>query len=141
MEQPKQIHNDCEVELQLYKNLTGMNKLVKEAKDTTMPMVENMLTDKELDKYIKLIPGPDHSTRKRMIIKWLKENPAMTTIDPNLLYQRFFFYKRNFGTMARIHSPVMAAPIRNIFKRCEEQVNFNKETSDRIKINEQEVKT
>ena len=133
MEQPKQIYNDCEVELQLFKNLPGMNKLAQEVKDTTMPMVENMLTDLELDRYIKLIPGPSHSTRKRMIIKWLTENPSMMTIDPDLLYQRFFFYKRNFGTMAKIHRPVETAPIRNIFKRCEYQANYDKKVRHQIK--------
>lgn len=107
----EQFLNDCEGELSLFRNLEVMNKIAEDIRNFDFKTIEDKLTDQELEKYIKLIPGGNHSTRRRLIINWLKENPAMMTVDPKLLYQRFFLYKRQIGVISRLQNPAQKKPI------------------------------
>ena len=117
--------NDCEGELSLFRNLDVMNKMAEDIKRFSFQEIEDKLTDRELERYIKLIPGPNHSTRKRMIIQWLRENPAMVTLDPNVLYQRFFLYKRQVGSLSRIMNPIQTNPIHETCQRFKTLCHFN----------------
>ena len=126
--------NDTEAELALFRDTETMNMIANQIRDFSFDQLEDKLTEQELKRCVQLIPGTDNSTRKRMIISWLRENPAMMTVDPLLLYQRFFLYKRHMGAASKTMDPPQPKPLhtttvklRNIIQLNNQAVTERKE--------------
>ena len=135
-----QFLNDCEGELSLFRNLEVMNKIANDIRNFDFQSIEQKLTDLELEKYTKLLPGSNYSTRRRMIIDWLRENPAMMTVDPNLLYQRFFLFKRQIGTISKLQNPVQEKPIQDARVRFNAMGQFSKQMFNQAKKDQEALK-
>lgn len=136
MAQQYMFKNDCEAEECLFRDTMNMNRIAQDIQNFTFTECEKILTDRELEKYIKLIPGPDYSTRKHMIIKWLRENPCMRTLDPQVLYQRFFLYKKAYGAFSLNERPIHERPLHNTSVRLKRSHNLTKEVINQAKADE-----
>ena len=116
--------NDCEAEMMLYRDIDSMNRFIEETRQFTEEKVAELLTDDELKRYIKSLPGRPNSCRRAMIIKWLKENPAMCTLNPDLLWQRFTMYKNHFGEVAKLQQPLQTQPMKKVLNSHQEHLNI-----------------
>ena len=111
-----------------------MSALIKKVNSISLTKIaEEVLTDDELDRYIQLIPGPDHTSRRMMLIKWLRQYPQFKSRNPNEIYEHYQLWLKEYGKISRTVHPPKARPMRETIKR------YNRMISHNMRIIEQKV--
>ena len=115
--------NDCEPEEQLFRNKEEMNKIVREASKATPKKIEEKLTDEMITvlySNFKNTFKPEEKDQPRItrneVLDWTKKNPAMRTLDMNLLLQRFFCDKEGFADVSKKVRPPKPNPMHTALK-------------------------
>ena len=94
-----------------------MAALIKKVNSISLTKIaEEVLTDDELDRYIPLIPGPDHSSRRMMLIQWLKQYLQFKSRNPNEIYEHYQLWLKEYGKISRTVHPPKARPMRETIK-------------------------
>ena len=91
------LFEDTEIEDTLLRNVIECNEKFLDARSWSEPKCKALLTDEELKRYEKILPGTDLSTRRRKIIKLLRENPSLRSTNPDVLFQRASFFIWKYG--------------------------------------------
>ena len=116
--------HDCESELSLIRNKEEMNQIVREASKTQLKKVEERLTDDMvtvLYTNYKNTFKPEETDQPKVVtakevLDFAKKNPAMRTLDINLLVQRFFCEKEGFGDLSKKVRPPKPNPMMTVIK-------------------------
>ena len=91
------LFEDTESEDALLRNVAEFNEKFFDAKSWSEPKCKAILTDEELQRYESILPGTNLSTRRRKLIKLLRENPSLRSTNPDVLYQRASFFLWKYG--------------------------------------------
>ena len=105
---------------------------------TVAKIAKEVLTDDELDRYIKLIPGPDHSSRRMMLIKWLKQYPQFKSRNPNEIYEHYQLWLKEYGKIYRKVHPPKARPMRETIKRYNRMISHERRQMEQSQEQPQE---
>ena len=104
-----------------------MAALIKKVNSISLTKIaEEVLTDDELDRYIQHIPGPDHSSRRRMLIKWLKQCPQFKSRNPNEIYEHYQLWLKEYGKISRTVHPPKFKPMRETIKRYNRMISHER---------------
>ena len=109
------IVKDDPLEDLLLKEPELFNEYIKDSKSVNMTALTSkaVLTDNYLDRFLAVWPKTTHKQRRARCIKFLKQNPGMRTMDPEVLWQRIFYYHVDYGEKSRRHIPRNFKPIEN----------------------------
>ena len=101
-----------------------LNKKIKEAKACKADFVYKMhVNEPYVEQILQLLPGKSNVEKKKELIRFLQENPALATTDKALLYQRICLFQNVHDKMKTI--PLPDSPIRDTLQQQHEEDQNN----------------
>ena len=118
MEQPEieeqfPIIKDDPLEDLLLKEPELFNQYVEDTKSTSMKRIRKEILgeDNYIERFKAVWPKFSNRARRARCIKFLEQNPGMRTMNPEVLWQRIFYYHVDYGKKARRVFPPTIQPI------------------------------
>ena len=106
------IVKDDPLEDLLLKDSELFNDYAKDLAAVNMKKIRrDILTDDYLSRFEAVWPKFSNKQRKARCIKFLEQNPGMRTMDPQVLWQRIFYYHVDYPNRARRLFPARSKPI------------------------------
>ena len=106
------IIKDDPLEDLLLKEPELFNQYVEDVKLVNMKeLSKKVLTDNYLERFEAVWPKFSNKQRKLRCKKFLEQNPGMRTMNPEVLWQRIFYYHVDYGKKARRVFPPTIQPI------------------------------
>lgn len=112
---------DTETEDVLFRDTDNFNKHVGEVQEWNIRKAKLMLTDEFCESLTGIVPGMTNATRRDNIIKWLRANPAMRTLDQHVLHQRIICSANHYGDLSRAVRPTKQQPMQNTYQRFQKK--------------------
>ena len=81
---------------------------------------EILNNDDYLSRFKAVWPKTTNNARRSRCIKFLEQNPGMRTMDPEVLWQRIFYYHVDYGPKAKRRFPSNPNPIQTTRENLDE---------------------
>lgn len=108
---------DTETEDVLFRDTDNFNKHVEEVQAWNIKKAKLIITDEFCERLAGIVPGMTNANRRDNVIKWLRANPAMKTLNQEVLYQRILCQYNHYGDISRAVRPTKPHPMQNIYNR------------------------
>ena len=115
---------DNEVEDTLYRDTENFNKHIEEFEEWNIKKAKAMLNDEYCENLAGLVPGMTNANRRDNVIKWLRANKAMRTLDPDVLYQRIKCQIDHYGDMSKAVRPMKTRPMADTYSRYQKKLKM-----------------
>ena len=98
------------------------NEYAEDLKSVNMRKIKTGIlnNDDYLSRFRAVWPKTTNNARRSRCIKFLEQNPGMRTMDPEVLWQRIFYYHVDYGPKAKRRFPSNPTPIQTTRENLDE---------------------